>query len=72
MARHSGSISSWVEAEDFGEIAMAGMQPIPVYGSDLRMAGIAKPAVGMRLDFRIDAHPSRGITAAVDITVPRK
>jgi hypothetical protein len=50
---------------------MQGMQPIPVYGSDLRMAGIDKPEIGLRLDFRIDAHPSRGITAAVDITVPK-
>ena len=50
---------------------MAGMQPIPVYGSDLRMAGIAKPEVGMRVDFRIDAHPGKFVTAAVDIRVPR-
>jgi hypothetical protein len=71
MARQSGSISTWIEAEDFGEVAMSGMQPIPVYGSDLRAAGIDKPEIGLRLDFRIDAHPSRGITAAVDITVPK-
>jgi cold shock CspA family protein len=70
-ARHSGSLTSWVEAEDFGEVTLAGMQPIIVYGSDLRQAGVHKPKVGQRLDFRLDAHPVKGVTAAVDISVPK-
>jgi cold shock CspA family protein len=70
QARHSGSISTWIEAEDFGEIALAGFQPIVVYRSELNRAGIHKPAAGMRVDFRIDAG-ANGITQAVDITRPR-
>jgi hypothetical protein len=70
-ARHSGSLISWVADEDFGEVSTPGAAPIVVYGEDLRMAGITKPVVGMRLDYRPAAHPQRFVTAAVDISVPR-
>ena len=68
--RHTGRISYWNEADDYGEIACPGMGPVGVDGADLRRIGAA--TVGTVVDFELGVMSGRHYPAsgATNVTRP--
>jgi hypothetical protein len=69
MARHTGVVCHLNEAENYGEIAVTGMQPVSVDLAALRRCGADK--LGEVVDFELGVYGPAGISGATNLTKPR-
>jgi hypothetical protein len=67
MARHTGVVCYLNEAENCGEIAVTGTQPVSCNFADLRRCGADQ--IGTTVDFELGAFRS-AVSGAINITKP--
>jgi hypothetical protein len=66
--RHTGTVCHLNEAENYGEIAVTGMQPVSCSFADLHRVGA--DSIGATVDFELGAFRG-GVSGAVNISKSR-